>query len=89
VAASATAGEAQVAVPSAPARVPAALSSEPANVGLVAVKDSLRVIGSGEDEVEVRRLSPEEKTRRRFRKSLILWTICLLVLIAVFYFFTR
>ena len=76
MAASATAGEAQVAVPSAPARV-------------VAVKDSPKVIGSGDDEVGVRRLSSEEKARRRFRKSLILWTICLLVLIAVFYFFTR
>jgi hypothetical protein len=83
---SATAGEAEVAVPVAPARFPRA---EPVSAGTIAVQDSPRVIRSGDEEVEVRRLSAEEKSRRRFRKSLILWTICLLVLIAVFYYFTR
>jgi len=89
VAPSAMAGDAQIPVPSAPVRVPTALASQPADALLIAVKDAPKVIGSGDDEVEVRRLSPEEKARRRFRKSLILWTVCLLVLIAVFYFLTR
>jgi hypothetical protein len=87
----------QVAIPRAPQRLPqipqnvasGAVVVPTADGGYVAVRESPKVIGSGDDELEVRRLAPEEKARRRLRRNLMLWTFCLLVLIAVFYFFTR
>jgi hypothetical protein len=57
--------------------------------GFVAVHERPRVIGEGASEVEIRRLSPEEKARRRFRKNAILFAFCLAVLMIVGYFFAR
>jgi hypothetical protein len=87
----------QVAIPQTPQRLPqlaesvaGAFASVPAaGAGYAIVKESPLVIGSGDDEVEVRRLTPQEKASRRLRRNLVLWMFCLLVLIAVFYFFTR
>ena len=87
----------QLPIPAAPRRllqVPASLAPGVAIVpteggGYVTIQESPKVIGSGDDEVEVRRLAPAEKARRRFRKGIFLWTFCLLVLIVVFYFLTR
>jgi hypothetical protein len=86
----------QVAIPAAPLPLPHVMGSSgteavqlPAADGPLALKDSPKIVGSGDDEVELRRLAPEEKARRRFRKGIILWTLCILVLVAVFYFFTR
>jgi hypothetical protein len=55
----------------------------------IAVQDRPRVVGSGGRQVEVRRLSAEEKAQRRLRKNLILFGFCILVLVVVFYFLTR
>jgi hypothetical protein len=56
---------------------------------MVVIAESPKTVGSGDEAVEVRRLSPEEKVRRRFRRNAILWTICILILLVVFYYFTR
>jgi len=64
-----------------------ALPTEDGSV--MVVTESPKTVGSGEEAIEVRRLSPEEKARRRFRRNMILWSLCILVLLVVFYFFTR
>ena len=54
--------------------------------------DTLKVEGrEKEDEslAEVKKLSAEEKAGRRFRRNLIMWTVCVLILFAVFYFMAR
>jgi ribosomal protein S27E len=44
------------------------------------VKDTAKVIGRGADEVELRRLTPEEKARRRMIRNLVLAFICIGIL---------
>lgn len=54
--------------------------------------DSLQVEGrEKEDEslADVKKLSAEEKGKRRFRRNLIMWTVCVLILFAVFYFMAK
>jgi DNA-directed RNA polymerase subunit RPC12/RpoP len=51
--------------------------------GQVTIKDTPKTILSGDDEIELARLSREEKSRRRFRRNLILWGICLAILFGV------
>jgi hypothetical protein len=38
---------------------------------------------------EIKKLSPEEKARRRFRRNAVMVTVCLAILFAVFYFMSR
>jgi hypothetical protein len=44
---------------------------------------------SPEEEMETKRLSAEDRSRRRFRRNAIIWSLCLLILFAVFYFMAR
>ena len=51
--------------------------------------EQTRVLGDGGAEIELRRLTPEEKARRRFRRNLILFGVCLAILMVVVYVMTR
>jgi hypothetical protein len=54
--------------------------------GTVRIEDRPKVIGHGRSEIIIRRLAPEEKSSRRFWKNVILWTGCILLLLAACYF---
>jgi hypothetical protein len=41
------------------------------------------------EEQEIKKLSNEEKARRRFRRNMVIWTVCVLILFAVFYFMSQ
>jgi hypothetical protein len=93
---SAAAPGAQLPIPAAPQRLPQPVKTAPgtaaiptADGGYVTIHESPKVIGSGDDEIEVRRLAPEEKASRRLRKGLILWTICVAILAFVMWLFVR
>jgi hypothetical protein len=55
----------------------------------VSLRDQERVVGEGSAEIELRRLTPEERARRRFRRNLILSGVCLAILLIVVYALTR
>jgi len=75
--------------PKAPAVVPVSTrprKEEPvilrtADGGYVAVDDSVKTVRVKGEEVELRRLTPEEKARRRFRRNVVMWAIGALLLI--------
>lgn len=81
----------QVEIPDAPRRRPAIAANLPQGTvavptpdgGFVTVTESPAVIGEGDEEIEIRRLTPAEKARRRFRRNLILWSVSILILLAV------
>lgn len=80
----------QVPIPAAPesrpitANLPAGMAAVPtADGGFITIRETPRTIGEGDDEVELKRLSVEEKSARRFRRNLILWGICLVILFGV------
>lgn len=49
--------------------------------GYVTLREPVRTIGKGANEVELRTLSAEQKTKRRFKKNVITWFICTIILI--------
>jgi hypothetical protein len=49
------------------------------------VREVTKTVGYGHEEVELRRLSDEEKTRRRFIRNLILVVISLAIIGFTFY----
>lgn len=70
--------------PLTPIQLPAGTSAVPTpGGGFVTIKDTPKTIVHGDEEIEVRRLTPEEKAQRRFRRNLILGCICLAILFAV------
>jgi hypothetical protein len=81
----------QVPIPAAPRRGPLTPIQLPAGTaavptpdgGFVTIKDTPKTIVHGDEEIEVRRLTPAEKAQRRFRRNLILGGICLAILLAV------
>jgi hypothetical protein len=80
----------QVAIPAAPKKAAALPANLPSNAvaiptaeGYVTVRDKPKVIGEGMNEIELRRLSPEEKAARRFKRNLILGAFCLIVIFVV------
>jgi hypothetical protein len=80
----------QVAIPAAPQKAPALPKNLPFGAvavptaeGYVAVREKPKVIGEGMNEMELRRLSPEEKQARRFKRNLILGVFCLIVMLVV------
>lgn len=48
--------------------------------GYVTLRDPVKTIGHGDEEIELRTLSPEEKTRRKLKRNLILWGFGLLLI---------
>jgi hypothetical protein len=48
--------------------------------GYVTLRDPVKTIGHGDEEIELRTLSPEEKARRKLKKNLILWGFGLLLI---------
>ncbi|MDX1944735.1 MAG: hypothetical protein SFU86_04945, partial [Pirellulaceae bacterium] len=87
VSTAAAAPGAQVAIPAAPQKAPVlapgAVAMPTPDGGVVAVRDKPKTLGRGDSEIELRRLSPEEKARRRFRRNLILGTVCVVILLTV------
>lgn len=79
-----TPGE-QVALPPAPRPILAPIAGDPT----VAVKEKPKVIGRGQNEVEVRRLSPEEKARRKLIRNVILFILGLVGLLAFVIYMSR
>ena len=55
----------------------------------VAVREPVKTVRTGDGEVELRKLSPEEKSRRRSRRTVIMWVICTVVLVAALLFFVN
>lgn len=91
----------QLADPETPAPQPAPSAPKPApkptagiplptsDGDVVTVRDEPRIVRDGDEEVEIRRLSPEEKARRRLRKNIVLFVLCLTILLVVLYIFAR
>jgi hypothetical protein len=81
----------QVPIPTAPRKSPAAATNLPAGAiavptpdgGFVTVRETPKTIGHGDEAIEVRRLSPDEKARRRLRNNLVMGSFCLLVIVVV------
>jgi hypothetical protein len=81
----------QVALPAAPKKAPVVPANVPAGAivvptpegGFVTVRETPKTIGHGEEEIEVRRLSSQEKAARRLRNNLIFGGVCLLILLLV------
>ena len=47
----------------------------------VAVHEPVKTVARGANEVQLRRLSPEQKAHRRRRRTLVTWAICVAILI--------
>lgn len=80
----------QVPIPAAPenrpiaAHLPPGMAAVPTpDGGFVTIRETAKTIGEGDNEIELRRLSSEEKSARRFRRNLILCGICLAILFGV------
>lgn len=71
---------AHVPLPVAPRPVP--ITPTPTEGNVLAIKDRPKVVGEGDDAVEVRRLSPEEKARRRAVRNVILFIVGVAILLA-------
>jgi hypothetical protein len=50
------------------------------NEGLFHFREPVKTVGFGDDAVELRSLTPEEKARKRLKKNLILWGFGLIVI---------
>jgi len=50
------------------------------DAGLVTVREPVKRIGAGDDALELRSMTPEEKARWRFKKNLILWAVGLAII---------
>ena len=48
----------------------------------VALRDPVKTVGHGDDERELRPLTPEEKTKRRFVRNIAFWVVCAIILLA-------
>jgi hypothetical protein len=44
------------------------------------VREPVKTIGTGDDEIELHSRTPEQKARWRVKKNLVLWTFGLIVL---------
>lgn len=73
-----------------PLRPVLAPNQPPAAKGLDALQTAGRE-GKSEaaEEQEIKKLSNEEKSRRRFRRNAVIWTVMMVILFAVFYFMSR
>lgn len=64
----------------APGQAPAAQGLEALQV---AVRESKKEVA---DQPEIRKLSDEERSRRRIRRNALIWTVCVVILFAVFWY---
>jgi hypothetical protein len=55
----------------------------PTDKGLVGVREPVKTIRHRGQEIELRKLTPEEKERRRLTRNAILFTVCLATLVIV------
>lgn len=69
---------------------PVLVGGQPAPAqGLAALETTNRDTKPAAEEQEIKKLSNEEKSRRRFRRNIVIWTLCVLILFAVFYFMSQ
>lgn len=68
---------------------PVLVTAAPNDANPLAVKDRPKIVGKGMDQVEVRRLTPEEKARRRAVRNVILFLLGLAVLLAFIVYNSR
>lgn len=71
---------------SAPKAAPGTVVLPTADGRYMTVRDTPKTVGHGDEEVELRRLTDEEKSRRRLVRNLILVLICLVIIGFTFYF---
>lgn len=67
----------------APGQSPAAHGLEALQV---AVRESQKEVA---DQPEIRKLSDEERSRRRIRRNAVIWSVCLVILFAVFWYMSH
>jgi hypothetical protein len=48
--------------------------------GYVTLRDPVKTVGRGDDAIELRTLSPEERARRKLKRNLVLWGFGLLII---------
>jgi len=83
---------AEVAIPDAPRKMAPLPTNLPEGAVLVptpeggyaTIRKKAKTVGHGEDEVELKELSPEEKAKKRFRYNLVMWSVCFMILFVVF-----
>lgn len=74
----------EVPLPSAPVPVSKPLATAPAGTFIaLQEKESVVTIGHGDNEVTIRKLSPEEKARRRRIKNLVMYAFGIILLVVV------
>ncbi len=78
----------QVALPQAPRPILVPPSQSPEGNGL-ALRDRPKILGEGADEIEVKRLSPAEKARRRTIRNVVLFVLGLAGLLAIGIYMAR
>ena len=77
-----------MAIPIAPKKTPVVPKNLPPGAvavpmedgSLVTVREKPKTLGRGDSEIELRRLSPEEKAQRRMRRNLILGAFCMVIM---------
>jgi len=53
--------------------------------GFTTLRDPVKTVGDGDEEIELRALTPEEKARKKFKKNLILWGFGLAIMAITLY----
>ena len=57
--------------------------------GYVALREPVKTVGTGAEARELHVLSPEEKSRRRLIRNIVMYTVGLTILIVTFMLLTR
>lgn len=87
----------EVPLPAAPKRSPIRHLNAPAGAivvptpdgGFVSVRETPKTVGEGDDALELKRLSADERAKRRLRNNLIFGAFCLLILFVVLFIMLR
>jgi len=52
---------------------------------LVTLREPVKTVGEGDEEIELRSLTPEEKERKRLKKNVIVWGFGLVIIAITLY----
>ena len=82
----------EVVIPDAPRKQPPLPTNVPAGAvvvptpegGYATIRKKAKTVGRGDEEVELKELTPQEKAKKRFRYNLVMWTVCVIILLIVF-----
>jgi hypothetical protein len=53
--------------------------------GFVTLREPVKTVGDGDEEIELRTLPPEERERKKQKKNLIIWAVGLVVIAVTLY----